>query len=51
MKEVPQGVLPFQRVGRMKGTLCLHKYCDSQWSSQGIPYLAPNLTLCKDLDH
>ena len=48
--EVPPGLLPFQRVGRLKGALCLHKYCDSQWSERGIPYLAPNLTICKD-DH
>ena len=46
--EVPQGLIPFQRVGRMKGGLCLHKYCDSQWSSRGIPYLAPNLTRCDE---
>ena len=47
--EVPQDLLPFQRVSRMKdGGLCLHNYCDSEWSSPGIPYLELKLRRCAD---
>lgn len=45
VEEVPPGLMPFQRVGRQKGGLCLHKYCDSSY--KGIDFLHPNLKFCE----
>eukprot|EP00438_Fugacium_kawagutii_P023980 Skav204025 [mRNA] locus=scaffold229:194736:195863:+ [translate_table: standard] len=46
--DVPAYLMPMQRVGRMDGKgLCLHKYCDSHLKSKSIPWLNPDLPLCK----
>ena len=49
--EVPPGLIPMQRIGRLKGTLCLHKYCDSNLTKDGqvlVPFLHPELPECPE---
>jgi len=47
--EVPVRLIPMQRVGRIKGQLCLHKFCDSNLTRDGkvvLDYLNPSMPLC-----
>eukprot|EP00438_Fugacium_kawagutii_P019747 Skav227353 [mRNA] locus=scaffold1665:128519:129808:+ [translate_table: standard] len=44
--EVPTYLLPMQRVARLNGRMCLHKYCDSRLKSKNIPWLNPDMPLC-----
>ena len=46
--EVPLYLIPMQRVGRLHGKLCLHKYCDAKIASKNIPYFHPDMPLCKE---
>ena len=46
--EVPLYFIPMQRVGRLHGKLCLHKYCDAKIASKNIPYFHPDMPLCKE---
>eukprot|EP00438_Fugacium_kawagutii_P029881 Skav202003 [mRNA] locus=scaffold269:579329:580414:+ [translate_table: standard] len=45
--EVPAVLMPMQRVARFHGAMCLHKYCDSHLPNQSIPWLNPDMPLCK----
>ena len=46
--EVPLYLMPMQRVGRLKGKMCLHKYCDAKIVSKNIPLFHPDMPLCKE---
>eukprot|EP00438_Fugacium_kawagutii_P031745 Skav206880 [mRNA] locus=scaffold5240:11255:12313:+ [translate_table: standard] len=45
--EVPAVLMPMQRVARFHGAMCLHKYCDSHLVNQSVPWLNPDMPLCK----
>ena len=46
--EVPLDLMPKQWVGRLKGKMCLHKYCDAKIVSNNIPPFQPDMPLCKE---
>eukprot|EP00438_Fugacium_kawagutii_P019748 Skav227354 [mRNA] locus=scaffold1665:130689:131807:+ [translate_table: standard] len=45
--DVPAFLMPMQRVARLDGRMCLHKYCDSHLKSKRVPWLNPDMPLCE----
>eukprot|EP00438_Fugacium_kawagutii_P017545 Skav228533 [mRNA] locus=scaffold1887:67132:68289:+ [translate_table: standard] len=49
--QVPASLMPMQRVARLDGQMCLHKYCDSHLAN--ISWLQPekDMNLCTEAGH
>eukprot|EP00438_Fugacium_kawagutii_P031744 Skav206879 [mRNA] locus=scaffold5240:8878:10023:+ [translate_table: standard] len=47
--EVPASLMPMERVGWLDGRMCLHKYCDSHLERGSVPWLNPDMPLCKKM--
>ena len=46
--EIPTRLMPMQRVARVNGKMCLHKYCDSHLARKNLDYLRPEMPVCKE---